>query len=52
MKTIKIKTLKLIGILLFIVTIVGMSLIVINVLDIKLSTPAKVYYEPDTETAD
>lgn len=46
---IKIKTLKIIAFLLWLSIIVGMFLYATKVLNINLSQPEKVYYEPDTE---
>ena len=45
----KIKTLKCVGAVLFIVFSVCLSLLFLNLLDVKLTKPEKIYYEPDTE---
>lgn len=46
---IKIRTLKIIAILLWLSIIAGMFIYAIKALDIKISQPQKVYYEPDAE---
>lgn len=46
---IKIKTLKIMAILLWLSIIAGMFIYAIKALDIKTSQPQKVYDEPDAE---
>jgi hypothetical protein len=49
MKTIKVIHVKVTGLIIALVVIIGFFYLFTKVLDIQLTHPAKVYYEPDKQ---